>query len=100
MASQKEENTSSKGVQQHTMIIYIRISSKITNTSTSGTSIHALQPGEHVLNSSRTKSGYSQQRICLVLYSLGTSMSQKSNDTSSHKPTMMNHHTKASSSMP
>ena len=31
---QKEENTSLMGVQQHTMIIYIRISSEVTNTST------------------------------------------------------------------
>ena len=32
--SYKEENTSLMGVQQHTMITYIRISSKVTNTST------------------------------------------------------------------
>ena len=32
--SHKEENTSPMEVQQHTMIIYIKISSKVTNTST------------------------------------------------------------------
>ena len=34
MTSRKEVNTSSMGVQQHTMIIYIRISSEVTNSST------------------------------------------------------------------
>ena len=32
--SRKEENMSPMGVQQHTMIIYIRISFEVTNTST------------------------------------------------------------------
>ena len=32
--SRKEANTSPMGVQQHTMIIYIKISSEVTNTST------------------------------------------------------------------
>ena len=32
--SRKEENTSPMGVQQHTMIIYMIISSEVTNTST------------------------------------------------------------------
>ena len=32
MTSQKEENTSRMGLQQNTMIIYIRISSKVINT--------------------------------------------------------------------
>ena len=32
--SRKEENTYPMGVQQHTMIIYIRISSEVTNTTT------------------------------------------------------------------
>ena len=32
--SRKEANTSPMGVQQHTMIIYIEISSKVTNTKT------------------------------------------------------------------
>ena len=32
--SHKEENTSPMGLQQHTMIIYIIISSEVTNTST------------------------------------------------------------------
>ena len=34
MTSRKEENTFPMGVQQHIMIIYIRISSKVTITST------------------------------------------------------------------
>ena len=34
MTSRKEENTYTMGVQQHTLIIYIRIPSKVTNTST------------------------------------------------------------------
>ena len=32
--SRKEENASPMGVQQHTIIIYIRTSSEVTNTST------------------------------------------------------------------
>ena len=34
MTPHKEENTYSMGVQQHTMIIYIIISSEVTNTLT------------------------------------------------------------------
>ena len=34
MTSLKEANTSSMGIQQHRMIIYIRISSEVTNTLT------------------------------------------------------------------
>ena len=34
MTFQKEENTSLMGVEQHTVIIYIRIYSEVTNTST------------------------------------------------------------------
>ena len=34
MTSQKEDNTYPMGVQNHTMIIYIKISYELTNTST------------------------------------------------------------------
>ena len=41
-ASRKKENTSPMGVQQHTMIIYIGISFKVTNTSTIEISKHMV----------------------------------------------------------
>ena len=37
--SQKEVNTSPMRVQQHTLVIYIKISSEVTNTSTNDTTL-------------------------------------------------------------
>ena len=45
MISQKEENTSLMGVQQHTIIIYIIISYEVANTLTIWWSMHGLDWG-------------------------------------------------------
>ena len=47
MTSRKEENTSTMGVQQHTMIIYIITSSEVTNTTTNQLYFLIIHNGFH-----------------------------------------------------